>query len=131
MRVDKLKPDGCEIHSENFHWQADALVIGIGNGCQAGGGQQLCPEARVNDGLLNLRIFTVIKELLPALLTTVTNTEESAGVIDASSAWFDITSPNKMTFNLDGDPLTGHHFFMDIQPGAITCRLPPDCPLLK
>ena len=41
MRMDTLKPDRCEIRGENFHWQGDALVIGIGNGRQAGGGQQL------------------------------------------------------------------------------------------
>ncbi|MBL1917720.1 YegS/Rv2252/BmrU family lipid kinase, partial [Klebsiella pneumoniae] len=66
MRMDTLKPDRCEIRGENFHWQGDALVIGIGNGRQAGGGQQLCPEALINDGLLHLRIFTG-EELIPAL----------------------------------------------------------------
>ncbi|HHU9911863.1 TPA: lipid kinase YegS, partial [Escherichia coli] len=58
MRMDTLQPDRCEIRGENFHWQGDALVIGIGNGRQAGGGQQLCPNALINDGLLQLRIFT-------------------------------------------------------------------------
>ena len=32
MRMDTLQPDRCEIRGENFHWQGDALVIGIGNG---------------------------------------------------------------------------------------------------
>lgn len=50
---------------ENFHWQGDALVIGIGNGRRAGGGQQLCPEALINDGLLHLRIFTGEELILP------------------------------------------------------------------
>lgn len=45
MRMDTLQPDRCEIRGENFHWQGDALVIGIGNGRQAGGGQQLCPNS--------------------------------------------------------------------------------------
>jgi diacylglycerol kinase family enzyme len=47
-------------------------VIGIGNGRQAGGGQQLCPEALINDGLLELRIFTVTgycQRCLPHLLS--------------------------------------------------------------
>ena len=38
MRMDTLKPDRCKIQGENFSWQGDALVIGIGNGRQAGGG---------------------------------------------------------------------------------------------
>ena len=37
MRMDTLKPDTCEISGPDFNWQGDALVIGIGNGRQAGG----------------------------------------------------------------------------------------------
>lgn len=39
MRMDMLIFDCCEICGENFYWQGDVLVIGIGNGCQVGGGQ--------------------------------------------------------------------------------------------
>lgn len=130
MRPDTLKADRCEISSENFHWQGDALVIGIGNGRQAGGGQQLCPEALINDGLLQLRIFTA-EELLPALFTTLTHPEESPNVIDNASSWFEISAPHDITFNLDGEPLSGRHFRIDILADALRCRLPPGCPLLR
>ncbi len=102
MRMDTLKPDRCEIRGENFHWQGDALVIGIGNGRQAGGGQQLCPEALINDGLLHLRIFTG-EELIPALFSTLANPENSPNIVDGVSSWFEITAPHEMTFNLDGE----------------------------
>ena len=130
MRMDTLKPDRCEINGEGFHWQGDALVIGIGNGRQAGGGQQLCPEALINDGLLQLRIFTG-DGLLPALFTTLTNPEESPNIIDGQSAWFEVIAPHGMTFNLDGEPLSGEHFRITLLPGALNCRLPPDCALLR
>lgn len=109
MRMDTLKPDRCEIRGENFHWQGDALVIGIGNGRQAGGGQQLCPGALINDGLLQLRIFTG-EELLPALFSTLTQPEENPNIVDGASAWFDIQAPHEITFNLDGEPLSGQEF---------------------
>ncbi|WP_253383766.1 lipid kinase YegS [unidentified bacterial endosymbiont] len=130
MRMDTLKPDRCEIHGENFHWQGDALVIGIGNGRQAGGGQQLCPEALINDGLLELRIFTG-DGLLPALFTTLTQPQASPNIIDGQSAWFEINAPHGMTFNLDGEPLSGETFRIEVVPGALQCRLPPDCVLLR
>ncbi|WAH52271.1 lipid kinase YegS [Pseudescherichia vulneris] len=130
MRMDTLKADSVEIRGENFSWQGDALVIGIGNGRQAGGGQQLCPSALINDGLLEIRIFTG-DELLPALFTTLTRPEDSPNIIDGESAWFEVTSPHEITFNLDGEPLSGQHFRIEIQPGALQCRLPPDCPLLR
>lgn len=130
MRMDTLKADSVVIRGENFSWQGDALVIGIGNGRQAGGGQQLCPSALINDGLLQIRIFTG-DELLPALFTTLTRPEDSPNIVDGESAWFEVTSPHEITFNLDGEPLSGQHFRMEILPGALLCRLPPDCPLLR
>ena len=130
MRMDTLKPDRCEIHGEDFHWQGDALVIGIGNGRQAGGGQQLCPEALINDGQLQLRIFTG-DGLLPALFTTLTQPEESPNIIAGKSAWFEVNAPHGMTFNLDGEPLSGTQFRIEVLPGALQCRLPPDCVLLR
>jgi diacylglycerol kinase family enzyme len=32
-----------------------------------------------------------------------------------------------MTFNLDGEPLSGTQFRIEVVPGALQCRLPPDC----
>ncbi|MEL4014857.1 lipid kinase YegS [Dryocola clanedunensis] len=129
LRIDTLKPDRCEIRGENFSWEGDALVIGIGNGRQAGGGQQLCPQALINDGQLDLRIFTG-EELLPALLTTLTRPEDNPNIIDGQSSWFEITAPHDITFNLDGEPLKGREFRIEVHPAALRCRLPPNCPLV-
>lgn len=130
MRMDTLKPDRCKIQGENFSWQGDALVIGIGNGRQAGGGQQLCPDALIDDGLLHLRIFTG-EELLPALFNTLASSDGTENLVDSVSPWFEVTAPHEMTFNLDGEPLSGKTFRMEILPAALRCRLPPDCPLLR
>ena len=110
MRMDTLKPDRCEIRRP--------------------GGQQLCPEALINDGLLHLRIFTG-EELIPALFSTLANPENSPNIVDGVSSWFEITAPHEMTFNLDGEPLSGKTFRMELLPAALRCRLPPDCPLLR
>ena len=130
MRMDTLKPDVCDIRGEDFHWQGKALVIGIGNGRQAGGGQQLCPTALINDGLLQLRIFTG-DELLPGLLSALTQSEDNPHIIEGASSWFDIRAPHEITFNLDGEPLSGQEFHIEILPEALRCRLPPGCPLLR
>ncbi|MCZ9207028.1 lipid kinase YegS, partial [Escherichia albertii] len=108
----------------------DALIIGIGNGRQAGGGQQLCPNALINDGLLQLRIFTG-DDIIPALVSTLKSDEENPNIIEGASAWFEIESPHDITFNLDGEPLNGRKFRIEMLPAALHCRLPPDCPLLR
>ena len=129
MRMDTLKADHCVITGPDFRWEGDALVIGIGNGKQAGGGQALCPEALINDRLLQLRLFTS-EELVPAFLRSMLNGEENQNVISAALPWLEINAPHEMTFNLDGEPLSDTHFRIDVLPEAIACRLPPNCPLL-
>ncbi|MFI8416569.1 lipid kinase YegS [Serratia sp. NPDC078593] len=129
LRMDTLKADRCEIRGPGFKWSGDAMVIGIGNGKQAGGGQELCPEALINDGLLQLRLL-IADELLPALIASLFNGEENKSVKGASLPWLEIDAPNEMTFNLDGEPLKGTHFRIEVLPNAIQCRLPPNCQLL-
>ncbi|PKE31896.1 lipid kinase YegS [Rahnella sp. AA] len=129
LRLDTLKADSCEITGPDFSWQGDALVIGIGNGRQAGGGQQICPDALINDGLLQLRLLTS-EELLPSFLRSLINNEENKNIVSASLPWLEINAPHDMTFNLDGEPLTGKQFRIDVLPNAIQCRLPPNCELL-
>lgn len=129
LRLDTLKADRCEITGPDFRWEGDALVIGIGNGRQAGGGQQICPDALINDGLLQLRLLTS-EELLPSFLRSLLNNEENKNIVSASLPWLEITAPHDMTFNLDGEPLTGKQFRIEVLPSAIQCRLPPHCELL-
>lgn len=129
MRMDTLKPDSCEITGPDFHWQGDALAIGVGNGRQAGGGQRLCPSALINDGLLDLSIVTA-QELLPTLLHSLTSNDENPNIITAKLKSLHIVSPNEMTFNLDGEPLSGCEFEIEVIPEALSCRLPPQCALL-
>ncbi|WP_431225451.1 lipid kinase YegS [Serratia sp. L9] len=129
LRLDALKADSCEIRGPDFHWAGEALVIGIGNGKQAGGGQQLCPSALINDGVLQVRLLTA-EELLPALVSILFSGEENNNVVEASLPWLEITAPHEITFNLDGEPLKGKSFRIEVLPNAIECRLPPNCDLL-
>ncbi|CAI2472157.1 lipid kinase YegS [Serratia ficaria] len=129
LRMDQLQADRCEIRGPDFHWSGNALVIGIGNGKQAGGGQQLCPDALINDGLLQLRLL-MADELLPALVAALFSDEENKNIISAALPWLEIDAPHEMTFNLDGEPLKGRHFRIEVLPQAIECRLPPNCALL-
>ncbi len=129
LRMDTLKADSCEITGEGFAWQGNALVIGIGNGRQAGGGQEICPDALINDGLLQLRLLTS-EELLPSFLRSLLDGEENKNILSTSTPWLEINAPHEMTFNLDGEPLSGKHFRIDVIANALQCRLPPNCPLL-
>ncbi|MGJ7344889.1 YegS/Rv2252/BmrU family lipid kinase [Morganella morganii] len=129
-RSDLLKADHCTISCDDFHWQDDALVIGVGNGCQAGGGHKLCPDARINDGLLNLSILPE-RNWPRSLWNSLFNEGEAEGVIMKRSTRITINAAHEMVFNLDGEPLTGQQFTFSVLPEAIQCRLPPHCGLLS
>ncbi len=129
MRMDTLKADRCEINGPGFSWQGDALVTGIGNGRQAGGGQRLCPSALINDGELALSVVPS-QELLPTLLHSLTRNDDNPNMITASLPWLTLHATHEMTFNLDGEPLTGTDFHIEVLPKALSCRLPPSCELL-
>jgi lipid kinase YegS len=130
LNIDRLTADECVIRGPDFTWAGEAVVIGIGNGRQAGGGQALCPNALINDGKLQLRIFAA-NELLPILLNSLTDNEKNPHIISAELPWLEIRAPHEMTFNLDGEPLTGKKFMISVLPAALSCRLPPQCPLLE
>ncbi len=127
MRMDTLKPDRCEIRGRTFTGRAMRWSSASATAA-AGGGQQLCPEALINDGLLHLRIFTGEELILPC--SAPANPENSPNIVDGVSSWFEITAPHEMTFNLDGEPLSGKPSVWSCYRRPC-CRLPPDCPLLR
>lgn len=130
LRMDRLQADRCTITGDDCHWQGDALVLAIGNGRLAGGGQRLCPTATIDDRLLELTIITH-QELLPSVLHAVTSDEHNPNIISYQGRSFTLTSPHPMTFNLDGEPLSGEQFHFALAAEQIDLVLPPNCPLLR
>lgn len=130
LRIDTLKADPCTVTAENFDWQGDALILGIGNGRLAGGGQPLCPDALINDNQLNITIVEAT-ELLPSIITSLFDRKKNDKIIERQSAWVTVHSAHQMVFNLDGEPLFGDTFTFIVLPEAIHCRLPPQCDLLS
>ena len=61
-----------ELQGPDFHWCGDLLALGIGNGRQAGGGRALCPQARVDDGLLDISILPTPQEVVGTLKNLLT-----------------------------------------------------------
>ncbi len=74
--------------------------------------------------------FSPSEELIPALFSTLANPENSPNIVDGVSSWFEITAPHEMTFNLDGEPLSGKTFRMELLPSGpalLSCRPTARC----
>ncbi len=116
----------------DFSWEGDFLALGIGNGRQAGGGHVLCPQACVNDGLLDICIIPAPQDVVGTLGTLL-----SGGILGLESVsikarlpWIEIEAPEGLDLNLDGEPLESKALRFNARPGALRVHLPPGSPLL-
>src|SRR5262249_56195830 len=55
--IAELRPVRASFTGPGFSWSGELLVLAVGNGRQAGGGHILCPDALIDDGLLDLSIL--------------------------------------------------------------------------
>ena len=56
-RFAELSANRGVFRAEGFSWEGTFIALAIGNGRQAGGGVPLCPNALIDDGLLDLTIL--------------------------------------------------------------------------
>jgi lipid kinase YegS len=84
------------------------LVMAVGNNRLAGGGFEVAPEARMDDGLLDLSAVVAVEESglskLTAELKDPTNPDNEV-LFYRQVPEFTIESTTKVQFNLDGEPL--------------------------
>ncbi len=129
-----IRPERGRLAGPGFAWAGAFLVLAIGNGRQAGGGHQLCPEALINDGLFDVRILPKLPHEefvgeLRGLLREGLDAVRSA-VVSARVAELEIETDEPLQINLDGEPITGTRFRFELLPRRLPMKLPPNCPLL-
>ncbi|HUE94871.1 lipid kinase YegS [Pseudomonas sp.] len=116
----------------DFHWEGEFLALGIGNGRQAGGGHVLCPQARVNDGLLDIFIVPAAADVvgtLGRLLSSGINGLQSVA-LSTRLPWLEIEAPQGLDLNLDGEPMESRKLRFAALPAALRVHLPENSPLL-
>ena len=133
-KLGKIQPIHARVHGPDFEWEGDFIALGIGNGRQAGGGQALCPDALVDDGLLDVTVVPELSgEVAATMGTLVTGGKDAAlerVAVRAQLPWLEIDCPEPLTLNLDGEPVESRHFRIDCVPGRVRMHLPAGSPLL-
>ena len=132
-KLGRIEPLQARVRGPGLDWSGDFIALGIGNGRQAGGGQALCPQALVDDGLLDLTVVPPLEgELLATFGTAMTEGKDAAldrVAIRRVLPWVEIASTEPLTLNLDGEPVESIRFRIDCMPGRVRMHLPADCPL--
>ena len=105
----------------------------VGNGRQAGGGLQVTPRARVDDGLLDVLTVRDIPAL--ALLTAARELQELSPdgeyINYWQTPWAEVHTAEAIPVNLDGEPMQFSSVRYEAVPRAIRLIVPPNCPLLS
>jgi lipid kinase YegS len=116
----------------DFTWEGDVLALGIGNGRQAGGGHVLCPQARVNDGLLDVCIVPAAADAVGTLGTLLSGGIKGlqSVAVTARVAWLEVEAPKGLDLNLDGEPVETSKARFSALPQALRVHLPAECALL-
>ena len=108
-------------------------ALGIGNGRQAGGGQLLCPQATIDDGLLDVCIVPAPADAVGTLGTLLSGGLLGVDAVSVSARvpWLEVEAPTAININLDGEPFTGASLRFDVRPRALRFDVPPESPLLQ
>jgi len=105
----------------------------VGNGRQAGGGVQVTPSARVDDGLLDVLAVREIPAL--ALLTAARELQELSPdgeyISYWQTPWAEVHTEDAIPVNLDGEPAQFSSVRYEAVPSAMRLIVPPNCRLLS
>ncbi|WP_022654016.1 lipid kinase YegS [Aquaspirillum serpens] len=131
-RFSGIAAETGHFNGPGFHWDGDFLVLAVGNGRMAGGGHPLCPDACLNDGLLDVHILPNA-DAGSALWTSLVDGVEAVArevFVSVRTPTLEVSVPAGLAINLDGEPLQGSHFRFEVRRSALAVHLPLDCPML-
>ena len=119
--------------AEDFSWEGHFLAVAIGNGRQAGGGIPLCPDALIDDGLLDLMILPAMEHAarLDAFAHLLREGADGvrAKLLTTRSTWIEYESEQDLNVNLDGEPNLSKRFRVEARRRVLPIRLGEGAPL--
>ncbi len=131
-RFSEVRAAAGRVEGPEFQWQGEFLALGSGAGRQAGGGHLLCPEASINDGLLDVCIVPAAQDVVGTLGTLL-----SGGILGLQSVavsarlpWLEVEALEGLDLNLDGEPMESTGLRFRAEPGALRLHLPKHSSLL-
>ncbi|MBS7457869.1 lipid kinase YegS [Coralloluteibacterium stylophorae] len=133
-RMGSIRSARGSLRGPGFEWDGEFLVLAVGNGRQAGGGQLLTPDARLDDGVIDVMVLPPpppgeTTAALGALLS-----RGRAALLEAAVRtrlpWVEIEAEEGLTFNLDGEPLEAPRLRFEAVRARLCMHLPDVTPLL-
>ncbi|MTH97009.1 lipid kinase YegS [Roseibium sp. RKSG952] len=122
-RFSDLASSEGRITSDDFTWEGAFLALAIGNGRQSGGGVELCPDAVLDDGFLDLTIVPYpnagdVADILGRLIEFGPEGLRDKLVMRKVRN-LTIEADHDLQFNLDGEPIHGRELSVSVKPGQV------------
>ncbi|MDH3998700.1 MAG: lipid kinase YegS, partial [Desulfuromonadales bacterium] len=117
----KFNPYHGELRTPDGVLASRAIVGAACNGRQAGGGQQLAPEALIDDGLMDIiALLDFPKERLMQVIMEVQNPASNGEYVKRYRVpWAEWESDVEIPTNLDGEPVAVKRMRFEVVPAAI------------
>ena len=133
-RFSELQPVQVRLKGPDLDWEGRILVLAVGNARQAGGGHVLCPEAVLDDGLLDIGILPDVPDgeqgkAIGALMSRGLDAAKDAALY-WRVPWVEVDAPDGLYVNLDGEPTHATRHRFDIEPRSLVLHLPESTELL-
>jgi diacylglycerol kinase (ATP) len=122
-----FEPRRALFEAPGFRVEMDFLLFAVGNARATGGGTLVTPRASVRDGLLDVCIIGAMpRKEFATLVLRVKRGEhlEEDGVRYMQVPWFQITSEEPMTVNVDGEPAEIPQVRYESRPRDLLIHLP-------
>lgn len=123
----ELSGNRGSFRAEGFAWEGRFVAVAIGNGRQAGGGVPLCPDALLDDGLLDLMILPELDHAARLDAFSHLLREGAAGIrtelVTARSPWIEYQAEDELNVNLDGEPMLAKRFRVECRRRVLPVRL--------
>jgi diacylglycerol kinase (ATP) len=126
LRTFRPIPFVLELDDET--WETEAMLVAVGNGSSYGGGMRVCPDARLDDGLLNVTVLGPISKadfvrLFPKVYSGEHVNHPSVTVRQATCVSL---AAQGVTAYADGERVAALPLTCDVVPGALQVLAPPD-----
>jgi len=123
-----LRATPARFHGDEFSWSGDVLGFVVSNGRYAGGNVPVAPEARLDDGLLDLTVFPDLPApdlaQVVASVTVLPGWREASGLVTARLPAVTIEADEGFHVNLDGEPKHIDSARFEVLPRAAQVQAP-------
>jgi lipid kinase YegS len=126
-QLSALEAIEARLHAPDLEWTGAFFVLAIGNGRTAGGGIPLCPDALLDDGLLDVTLIEAVD--LADLIGGALGDDADGPIRRRRVPWLELETGRPIQVNLDGEPLETATVRFECRRHALRVCLPPDAPL--